>query len=91
MAKRKVWILVAVFVVLIVGVLVYSTLNLAQYKVEVCIAFNGRTQCRTAAGVTEENALRAARSVACATLANGVSEVVNCERSNPVSVRWLKR
>ena len=80
MAKRKVWILVAVFVVLIVGVLVYSTLNLAQYKVEVCIAFNGRTQCRTAAGVTEENALRAARSVACATLANEIGRASCRER-----------
>lgn len=79
------------FAAVMIGVLVYSTLNLAQYKVEVCISFNGHTQCRSASGVTEENALRAATSVACATLANGVTEVVGCERTVPVSTKWLKR
>lgn len=91
MSNRKVWILAAIFVVIVVAVLIHSTLNLAQYKAEVCITFNGHTQCRTASGPTEENVLRAAVSDSCATLANGVSEVVNCEHSTPISVRWIKR
>lgn len=91
MSNRNVWILVAVFVIAIIAVLVHSTLHLAQYKAEVCISYHGQTQCRTAAGQTEENVLRAASSDACATLANGVSEVVVCERSTPTSIRWIKR
>ncbi|HVT92334.1 MAG TPA: hypothetical protein VHD76_05785 [Bryobacteraceae bacterium] len=90
-SNRKIWILVAIFVAAMAAVLIHSTLNLAQYKAEVCISFNGRTQCRTAAGVSEENALRAAATDACSTLANGVSEVVNCQHSQPVSIRWIKR
>ena len=91
MRNKKIWIVVAVFVAIFAGVLIYSTMNLAQYKAEVCITFNGRTQCRTAAGVTEENALRAATSDACATLAGGVTEVMACEHTNPSSLRWIKR
>ena len=30
------------FVVAVLAVLIYSTMNLAQYRVEVCMAFNGR-------------------------------------------------
>lgn len=91
MSNRKIWILVAAFVVTLLAVLTYSTLHLARYKAEVCIAFHGQTECRTAAGATEEDVLRATASDACATLANGVSEVVVCEGSRPVSVRWTRR
>jgi hypothetical protein len=76
------------FVVAVLAVLVYSTLNLAQQRVEVCMQFNGREACRTAAGSNKDFALRAATSNACAQIASGVTDSTACERSEPVKVTW---
>ena len=79
------------FVLLVVAALIRSTMNLAQYRVEVCMEYQGRSSCRTAAGSTEEFALRSATGNACALIASGVTDSMACERSAPRSVRWLKR
>jgi len=34
------------FVLIVLGVIVYSSFNLAKYRVEVCVTFNGRTNCK---------------------------------------------
>ena len=47
-------------VLVILGVLVYSSLNLAAYRYEACMTFKGRTNCRIASGTTEEFATRSA-------------------------------
>jgi len=78
-------------VVAILGVIVYSSLNLARYRVEVCMAYNGQSNCRTASGSSEEFALRSARSNACAGIASGVTETIGCEGTAPAKVTWLKR
>jgi hypothetical protein len=75
----------------ILAVIIYSSLNLAAYRVEVCMAFNGRTNCRTASGSTEDFALRSARTNACAAIASGVTETIACESATPAKVTWLKR
>ena len=65
-----------VFVIVFLAVLVYTTLNLARnrHRVEVCMQFNGQTNCRVASGATEENAMRAAITNACALIASGVTD-----------------
>ncbi len=80
-----------VFVLGVLGVLVYSTMNLAQYRVEVCMGFNGKTQCRTASADSEEHALRAASSNACAIISSGVTDTIACEHAAPLKVTWLKK
>ncbi len=80
-----------VFILGILGVLLYSTMNLAKFRVEVCVAFNGRSDCRIASADTEEHALRTATSNACGLLASGVTDTLACEHSVPTSVRWLKQ
>ena len=80
-----------VFVLGVLVVLLYSTMNLAQFRVEVCVAFNGRSDCRIASADTEEHALRTATSNACGLLASGVTDSLACEHSVPTSVRWLKK
>ena len=80
-----------VFVLAVLGVLLYSTMNLAKFRVEVCVAFNGRSDCRIASADTEEHALRTATSNACGLLASGVTDTLACEHSVPTSVRWLKK
>ena len=79
------------FVGAVVVALIRSTMNLAKYRVEVCMSYQGRSECRTAAGSTEEFALRTATTNACALISSGVTDSMACERGAPQSVRWLKR
>ncbi len=78
------------FVVVVLTVIIYSTLSLAKFKVEVCMQYNGATSCRTASGATREDTMRTAVNNACATIASGVTETGQCERSQPVSVHWIR-
>lgn len=80
-----------IFVVIVLAVLLYSSLNLAKFRVEVCMTFNGRTDCRTASADTEEHALRTATANACGLIASGVTDSLACEHSQPDSVHWLKK
>ena len=78
------------FVILVLVILVYSSMHIAKYRVEVCVVFKGRSDCRTASADTQEHALRSAQSNACALLVAGVTEVMQCEHANPTSVKWLE-
>lgn len=79
-----------IFFLVVLGVLVYSSMNLTGKRVEVCVAFHGATACRTASGTTEEFALRTATNNACAQISSGVTDSIACEHSEPVKVTWLK-
>jgi hypothetical protein len=79
------------FVVAVLVVLAYSSMNLKKHRVEVCMAYKGRTECRIASGTSQEFALRTATSNACALLAAGVTETRSCETTEPKSVRWLEQ
>jgi len=77
-----------VFVLAVLAFLIYSSMHIAKYRVEVCVAFHGTTQCRTASADSQDHALRSAQSNACALLVSGVTETMQCERETPVSVNW---
>ena len=77
------------FVLVVIAFLVYSSMHIAKYRVEVCVAFHGANQCRTASADTQDHALRSAQSNACALLVSGVTETMQCERQTPTSVKWL--
>jgi len=79
-----------VFVAVVLVFLVYSSMHIARYRVEVCVAFRGANQCRTASADTQDHALRSAQSNACALLVSGVTETMACERKVPTSVKWLE-
>jgi hypothetical protein len=87
---KKPVILGVLFVLLVLGVIVYSSLNLAGHRVEVCVSYNGRSACRTASASTEEFALRTATANACAQIASGVTDTIGCERVTPDKVTRLK-
>ncbi len=78
-----------IFVAVVVAFLVYSSMHIANYRVEVCVSFRGDNQCRTASADTQDHALRSAQSNACALLTSGVTETMQCERETPSSVKWL--
>jgi hypothetical protein len=79
-----------IFVLIVLGVIVYSSFNLAKHRVEVCIDFNGRTNCKTASATTEEFALQAAVTNACGEIAFGVTDTVACEHTPPSKITRLK-
>jgi len=78
------------FVIVVLAVLVYSTLNLAKHRVEVCITFQGHASCRTASGTTEDFARHTAITNACAQISSGVTDSIACENTQPDIVKVLK-
>jgi hypothetical protein len=86
--SRNVLLILAAAVVFI-GLLVYLSMGQRQVRVEVCVDFQGRRNCRIAAGPTEEQAIRTATENACATITSGMTESMTCGRMPPVSVRRM--
>lgn len=76
-------------IIAFVGLLLYFTLGLRKNRVEVCMSYQGRTNCAIASAETKDQALRTASSNACAVIASGMTDSLACERSTPVSVKWL--
>ena len=72
-----------------IALLAYMTMGMKQHRVEVCMEFMGRRNCRIAAGPTREQALRTASENACATISSGMTESTACGQTPPASVRWL--
>ncbi len=85
--KKTAWAGVA-FAVLVIGYVVFSSFRAHPFRCEVCMAFQGRRDCRTASADSRENALRTAVTNACAQLASGVIESSQCENTPPESVTW---
>lgn len=81
--SRTKWPVVAAiaFVVVVVAAIAYSTLGNAQIHCEVCITFNGRTQCGNSASTSREQAERAATDLACNGITSGMTELMQCQNS----------
>lgn len=90
MKNLKWGILIALGAVAFIGLLFYNSMSYGQYRVEVCMDFEGRQNCRTALGATEELALRSAVDLACATISSGMTNSMACSATRPTSVKWLK-
>ncbi len=87
--KKSVW-LAVVFVAVVVGFVVFSTFGQRRVTCQVCMSFNGGRDCRTASANTQEQALRAAITNACAQLAGGVVQSSQCENTPPESIKWVQ-
>lgn len=79
------------FVALVLGVILYTSFggDNSKYRVEICIAFQGRTECRTARAATHNEALRTATDNACSLMASGQSEFERCRNTRPTTEKWL--
>jgi hypothetical protein len=79
------------FVAIVVGAILYTSLNGAnnRYRVEICITFQGRTECRTARASTRNEALRTATDNVCSLMASGQSEFERCRNTPPDKENWL--
>jgi len=78
-----------VFCTAILAMIVYMTFSLGgRVRGEICMEFNGRSACKTVSGDTREHVLQTATSNACAEIASGVTDTINCEHTAPKSVTW---
>lgn len=83
--------IVALFVAAFLALLVYATFRGPRFRVQICMAYQGRSACKTVTAKNERAALRSGTENACADIASGVSDTMRCEQSDPQSVRWLSR
>ena len=88
--KKKPVLIAVIFVVAVLGAIIYSSMNLGKYKVNVCMTFNGHSSCRTAEGKNQDETLQTAISNACADIAGGVTDSIACERTPPTQEDWVK-
>lgn len=73
--------LAVAFVLVVLAAIVFSTLGNAQVHCEVCVTFNGRTQCGNSASTSREQAERAATDLACNGLTSGMTQLMQCQNS----------
>jgi hypothetical protein len=83
---RNTRILSAVFLVAIVGVVVWLSSSIGAVECRVCIDFQGRRNCATAAAPTREEAVHSARNTACGTISGGVRDSIACGNTVPSEV-----
>lgn len=83
--------MVAAVGAVVIALMVYSSMSLGGYRVEVCKEFQGQRACRTAAGSTEAAALRTANDNACAQISSGMTDSMNCQASDPISIKWIEK
>jgi hypothetical protein len=81
--------LIVLGVVAFIALLTALTLSGRKVKVEVCMEFRGRQNCKVASGADQRAAVRTAVDNACADIAFGMSESTQCTSARPVSVRIL--
>lgn len=71
----------------LVAVLIYGSMGTVQVECELCVQYSGRTECRRGSGADEQEAKQAAQKAACALMAVGMAESVNCQNVTPTGVR----
>lgn len=73
-----------------VGIAVFviaQSLVADAHSCEICIDYQGRSQCRTVSAATIEQAREGAITNACAFISSGVTETIACQRRKPTSER----
>lgn len=79
------------FVAVVIALIAWSTFSGPRYRVQVCMAYSGRSACKTVSGKSEDAALRGGIENACADIVSGVTDTVACGQAQPQSIKWLSR
>jgi hypothetical protein len=88
-SKRKWPVIMGVaFMLIVVGMIVYSSGGHNKFRCEVCVTFEGRTVCRNGAADTRSGAERIASDTACTDLSSGMTSLMQCQNNAPRKVTW---
>ena len=74
-----------------IAVMVWKVRDMMAVECEVCVDFEGRSNCATAAGANEMEASRTAQTTACATIAGGMTQGMACDRIQPTKRECRRR
>lgn len=88
--KRSTLITLAV-IAAVIAVFFYMSTARATEECAVCVEFQGRSNCATAAGRTPAEATETAHTTACGPVASGMNETIACGNRAPVSVQCKHR
>lgn len=88
--KRSTLITLAV-VALVAALFFYMSTARVNQECTVCMEFQGRSNCATAAGSTVAEATETAQNTACGPIASGMNETIACGNRAPVSVQCTNR
>ena len=80
-----------VVIAAIIALFFYMSTARATQECSVCVEFNGRSNCATAAGRTAAEATETAHNTACGPVASGMNETIACGNRAPVSVQCRGR
>lgn len=83
--------IIVLFVAVFAALIGWSTFHGPRYRVQVCMTYNGRSDCRKVSGKSEAAALKGGIENACADLVSGVTDTIACGQAQPQSVKWLSR
>jgi len=83
--------IVIAIVLAIGGMFFYMTTAHASQECEVCMQYNGRSNCAKAAGRTVDQATEGAHTTACGPLTSGMNETIACQRTTPLRVQCRTR
>lgn len=72
-------------VLLFAAFLAYTTLSAQKVTCNVCVEFNGRSNCASASHESEIEAERSAQSTACGPVTSGMNDAIACGNRAPVS------
>lgn len=78
-------------VVAVVLLFFYMTTARASEECNVCVEFQGRSNCATALGSTVAEATETAHRTACGPLVRGMNESIACDNRAPVNVQCRTR
>ena len=79
----KAGIIGAILAVGTLALVIVAMLRSFEYHCEVCVQFEGNTVCREAKGSSAEEAMRTAQDNACAFVASGMTQIVQCTAKPP--------
>jgi hypothetical protein len=82
--KPKTLLTIAV-ILLFAAFLAYTTLSAQKVTCNVCVEFNGRTNCAAASDQSEIAAARSAQTTACGPVTSGMNDAIACGNRAPVS------
>jgi hypothetical protein len=89
--RRSTKALVISGVIALVGLVIYGSMARVERVCELCLEFNGRTECRRGAGATDQEARDAALMAACGVMASGMDQAIRCRNTPPKSLTCTSR
>ena len=89
--KRTTKALVIAGVIALVGFVIYGSMARVERVCELCVEFNGRTECRRGAGASDREATDAAHTAACGVMAFGMDQSIRCRNTPPKMISCTSR